>query len=650
MFPYNRLEIIFRYIHDHTFANGKTLAELTDVSQRTIRSDIVLINEILKPYGAFVENERRKGYYLQIHDETLFNEFLVKASEIKTTNFSDIQQRTLFLVTKLVSSHDWIVLDDLANDIYIGKITLINNIKEISSLCEKHNLYIESKGNKKVRLVGLEQDKRKFILSELSQYNQSNFSYALTKQEETFFKDLDVNKIEGLINAFLSDNKIAASDDNRHSLLLHLCLSILRIKNDFSIESASNVLIDPAINQLFTPFFNNLEKEFDCTINLNERYYISTRFIANSNIHLHPLDYQTVTSLVDKTIALIYKYYSFDLSSDEQLKTDLFHHYYSILSSNRFQINKRNPLLYTLKTNFALSFDITLTTVSEAFSSIDIHLSEDEVGYISLHIGAAIERCFSGKITSKKIYLVCGNGQAMFRMLEARLHSYFREKIQIVQMYTVQEYEHLSKSDFECIDFIITTAPITNDYVPVVLIDFTLKRNDVESITFQINKLSTKKYSSVKGYFQPELFLQFDSQINKQDLLKQMCDTLQNSGYVHEKFYESILKREELSSTAMNNVFALPHPMYLQSEKSCIGVAIMKHPVEWGKENVVQIVFMLALNKNDSPEFEYLYDLIIQIINDKELQNEIIKVKDYDEFIEVITKTFKNLKQPITNF
>ncbi|MFQ7174513.1 MAG: PRD domain-containing protein [Thomasclavelia ramosa] len=82
---------------------------------------------------------------------------------------------------------------------------------------------------------------------------------------------------------------------------------------------------------------------------------------------------------------------------------DLFLHFKSILNTKSFALNKRNPLLNTIKTNFPLAFDITLTCTAKIFNKPPYILTEDEVGYVSLHIGAAIERCFR-KPSKQKCY------------------------------------------------------------------------------------------------------------------------------------------------------------------------------------------------------------------------------------------------------
>ena len=70
-------------------------------------------------------------------------------------------------------------------------------------------------------------------------------------------------------------------------------------------------------------------------------------------------------------------------------------------------LENKNPLLNTIKTNYPLPFEISKTILSQ--SSNIVTFPEDDIGYIALHIGAAIERCFSGSIKKKCVWFRTSN-------------------------------------------------------------------------------------------------------------------------------------------------------------------------------------------------------------------------------------------------
>lgn len=86
----------------------------------------------------------------------------------------------------------------------------------------------------------------------------------------------------------------------------------------------------------------------------------------------------------------------------------------------------------------------------------------------------------------------------------------------------------------------------------------------------------------------------------------------------------------------MNEVFALPHPMELCATDTKVVVALLDTPIKWNESNSIQIVFMLVIKQSEMQDFEHLYDIFIEIINDNKLEQKIIDSRTYDEFINVL--------------
>ena len=102
---------------------------------------------------------------------------------------------------------------------------------------------------------------------------------------------------------------------------------------------------------------------------------------------------------------LFYQDYNFDLRNDEILIADLFRHLKSIFTSKLYDLNSTNPLLETIKTNYPLEYEITLTAISKVFICEPYVLKEEDVGYVSIYIGAAIERCYYKSPKRKMLFL-----------------------------------------------------------------------------------------------------------------------------------------------------------------------------------------------------------------------------------------------------
>lgn len=147
MFPYNRLNEIFTYIRQNDLVSAKHLSSLLKITERTIRSDIQTINEIIKDNGAQIKLKRKAGYYIEINDQEKYNTFLSSLKQVKTSNpeLDTSQDRIKYLLNLLLYSDEYMTLDDLADNIYVSKNTLQNYIKTLKNIFQNIilNIYLK---------------------------------------------------------------------------------------------------------------------------------------------------------------------------------------------------------------------------------------------------------------------------------------------------------------------------------------------------------------------------------------------------------------------------------------------------------------------------------------------------------------------------
>jgi lichenan operon transcriptional antiterminator len=282
-----------------------------------------------------------------------------------------------------------------------------------------------------------------------------------------------------------------------------------------------------------------------------------------------------------------------------------------------------------IKSNYPLAFEISLTTSEKVFNKTMYTLTEDEVGYISLHIGEAIERLFEKTDTPKNIAIVCGSGYGSSRLLEAKLHKVFQNKINIAGCLS---YNDFNKNNLNNIDLIISTIPIKHESIPVILVNLALLNKDIENISKAISSAEISKFIGINDFFDDKLFIHHPNVKDKKDLINLMCTKLSENGFVYSNFTESVFTRENLSSTDIDDFLAIPHPMELSATQTKICVAILKEPIQWNNESSIKLVLMLAISKDDCDKIDSLYELFLNIIQDTNLRNEICDCKTYNDF------------------
>lgn len=632
MFSNSRLEEIFIQISKNEFTTIKELTNLFHVTDRTIRTDIQAINLEIAKYECEILLKRKSGYYLMSYNKDKFKELqnqMEKQTNVLT--FNSLDDRIKYILQKLLYSQDYVILDDLANEVFVSRNTLQNYIKPIKETLETYNLIYVSKPNLGVKVFGNEKDKRECLINEILCKDTPTYIIGFTKEEQMLFKDIDLFEIQTLVNQLLNKHDIHASDYDRKNLVMHCALMISRVKTENYIPFDVQFPIQDDICELIEQLCIQLENKFDIQITSGEKQYIYLHIASNTHMNIYSVNTVKLQNQITKLLEVIYEEYNFDLRPDAILKKDLFNHFSSILSSKNIYMNKKNPLLNTIKIKFPLPFEITLTSTAKVFSEA---LTEDEIGYISLHIGAAIERCFTSMYQKKRVVLVCGSGIATTRMLEARLQTFFNSKIVIVNKISYAEFMHY---DFANIDFVISTIPIQSDNIPVEVVDFTLKNTDIEKISKRLSHMD-KKANFVAKFFDKQLFIHKSNEVTKEDVLTELAHLLENQNIVSDTFIHSVLERESIACTNLNDIFAIPHPMEACSKETKVAVAILDQPVEWNdKHEEVQIIFMISIKQGEQKQFEHLYDLFIEIVGNTKLQQDIVHSNSFEEFLYTIS-------------
>lgn len=157
------LAILNHIIKQEGLITSENLSLITDASVRTIKNDICELNDMLMAENiATIVSTRSKGYQLQPLDMTLFEEFkLYCMQEYAFYRNSDIEKtnRRLFIAQKLLSN-ECVHLQDLADDLFLTKSAIKEDMAWVTTLFESYNVTINSASYKGMFLEGSEYNLR----------------------------------------------------------------------------------------------------------------------------------------------------------------------------------------------------------------------------------------------------------------------------------------------------------------------------------------------------------------------------------------------------------------------------------------------------------------------------------------------------------
>ena len=114
-------------------------------------------------------------------------------------------------------------------------------------------------------------------------------------------------------------------------------------------------------------------------------------------------------------------------------------------------------------------------------------------------------------------------------------------------------------------------------------------------------------------------------------MIRTMAEHLVELGFSGNDFAEKTLKREQVASTIFGNKIAMPHPIEACAKKTVISVGILKQPVLWGSGEA-QLIFMLAVKKEDMKYLNSFFDLTVRLVDDEALVKRLLDSKSLAQF------------------
>nr|VUD32809.1 BglB-family transcriptional antiterminator [Raoultella sp. NCTC 9187] len=285
-----------------------------------------------------------------------------------------------------------------------------------------------------------------------------------------------------------------------------------------------------------------------------------------------------------------------------------------------------NPLLDNIKQHYPMAWDMTLAAVSSWGKYTPYAISENEIGFLVLHIGVGLERHYNiGYQRQPRVLLVCDTSNAMVRMIEATLQRKYPQ-LEIAATLSQREYELL---EAVAEDFVISTVRIGEKDKPVV----TIAPFPTDYQLDQIGKLvlvdRTRPWMLDK-YFDEAHFRVIDTPIDRQTLFAELCQQLQEEGFVDAGFYDSVVEREAIVSTMLGDGIALPHALGLLAKKTVVYTVIAPNGMVWGDETA-HIIFLLAISKSEYEEAMAIYDIFVTFLRERAMAR-LAATGSFDEF------------------
>lgn len=630
-----RQEKILLLMRDHgNWYTGKELAKYMNVTDRTIRSDIEVINAYYK--SALIESHKRYGYRINT------NEFLQNHVELNHQIPQLSQERCAYIIRDLLFHRGKINLLDIQNELYISDYSIDMDIKKIKRQLKKYNGLKLQRSKNCIFLEGDEKEKRALYKDMLKAETQENF-LNLNKLA-SFYHEFDLLKVKDILEEVLHKYSYTTQEMAFPMLILHIGISIQRIlQHNFIQEGNQKEEVKNTIEyKIAKEFYFELSKKIRIEIVESEIMLLTFLLMGkkaivytSDHIRCHNANY-SLDTMVKELIQHVMECFDIDLSGDCILEEGLQAHIISLLERNHINMQIPNVYLHEIKRKYPLIFEMGIRVGKFIEDKLQIILNEDEIGFIALHLGSAYERNSGNR--KYRAVLIYPQDQAFSHICIQKINSRFQDRMEIEA--SLSFFEMSSIKELKP-DLILTTLPLRHD-LEILTIQISMFVNyDDESEIFQaISHLDKKRFfnefaTKISYLIEQQFFYVNLDCKTPQEVINFLCDELKQAGYSDDKCKESILAREEMSSTSFIYNFAIPHSLNVPSIRSNISVAILKEAISWG-EYEVKLVLLLAINTEDNKMIRMFFDWLSGIVGKSEQFNRLLLAKNAKEFVNLI--------------
>lgn len=644
------------------------------LSIRTIHYSLDNIEKFLIDYQIKLFRKAHVGVWVEDKDQIRELITEVNVEQIHISRQLSKAERIDAIKNYLFPLSEAVALSELSDALEISISTLNKDLEDVAKVLAEEKLTIKKKPRIGVSIVGKEIDYRNAYMHNLKE--NLFFIKTFTSGKVSTCKGLDPKIAYRFFTKIEKGLLVKFSADSLQELSMCLAICINRIKQKKYIDTTNEDVRRLSKTKEFREIKKHihiLEDAFSCEFSDLEIWYFTLYLIGTKIIRVEIAEGENIYSeeeieITSRYIFQISQFLDMDFSEDLMLRHNLLIHIKPAINRWKYNIKTRNPVLKDIQKNYKEVYEATLAVSKKISSEFFLEISEDEVGFVAMHICTSIERKKKKDNRKVKVILVCSAGIGTTKLLSSRIDAEF-DDIEIIRECTSDEWGYLMSDE---IDFIISTVEIKELLLkPVLVVTPLLSGRDILYIKTFIQAIGQTEVQAKNQTLDElmQLFEELSSEVNNKELLKilrapinitekkikeweeqklltEFIDTnrisvkshcankndaitaagrlLLADGYIDARYIEAMIQlTEELRAyIVIAPHIAMPHARPdAGAKKTGISIVTLQEPVVFGheKHDPVKIVFALSAVDNTS-HLKAMRELSMLLCEDSEVE------------------------------
>ncbi|GAA4050193.1 BglG family transcription antiterminator [Agromyces indicus] len=594
-------ERLVEVLADHDdWVTAARLADRLGVTTRTVRTYAAQANAAGEP----VVDSGPDGYRL---DRAAWAR---RARRTADAADAGPEGRRARLIRDLVDAPDGLDVFDAAERLHVSESTLESDLGRVRARLRGTGLALEREGSV-VRLRGPETAMRRLVGALVREEGRRGIRDLATLRAgfppvEGFRRGL----LDGLRAAGWAPNEYALDD-----VLLHVAIAVDRVSHDRTLERDEGTAAGSPADALVTLVDELVRDEFDVHLPPAELAHlarlIGTRAATRRD---GPARIDVIRGIVGR----ISQEWLVDLGDDEFLER-LALHVDNLAARAAEQSYSRNPLTASIKAAYPLIYDLAVYLAAELGRLEGITVNDDEIAYLAMHLGAALERTRS-RGDAVRVAVVAPEYHDARDLLLERLRAGLDDDVELLVGGAVPLEGPAASGDDA--DLVVSVLPPRVPQPGVVTVAPFPTADDVERVRQELARIRrgrrrARLASTLTRTIGPDLFVRGVGGRGREEVIRLLGDRLLAAGVIDDAYLEGVLERERMSSTAFTDLLAVPHAMTMTAERSAIAIAIDERPIAWGEADV-HVVALIAFAESGRAEFQAVFDQFVEAFSDPE--------------------------------
>ncbi|WP_187378573.1 BglG family transcription antiterminator [Oceanobacillus jeddahense] len=502
------LALLNQLIYSNEYVAVDELADSFNVSSRTIYNDLSKTNDWLKGNGyKEIGQIREKGLFL---DSSLKEQLKleISASDYPYYAYSPNERRA-WIYLYMTTYDQPMYLEDYQNLFEVSRNTILEDVKKLKQELKTLQIEIISERYEGYIPIGEEAQVRNAFFYYLpfiiplngwhSIVNESNKEEEGGRNKVQAYQLFDLSRMQQIkqsLHAYETSQYLEFTDDIFVELVIWIYLFTKRM------EKAKYVDIDPVEENVIssTEAFNGvtqlcqeLRKQYQFHIPKTEIYFLS-RYLLSAKVNYEAPSYNErkelnqLEEVIEVMIAEFQLYAAIEFTEKKKMIQNLLVHLKPAYYRSKYNIKIETKLHTSVKKNYPEIYHLTEKVIHHFEKFIQKKVEENEIAFIAMHFGGWLRR--EGIVLNQnrlRILIVCTSGIGTSKILESQLEGLLTE-VDIVATKSLRDYQQFVKS----VDFIVSTVPLEENKVPVLVVNPILDNKDKELLLKKINRLANE--------------------------------------------------------------------------------------------------------------------------------------------------------------